>query len=50
MSVRLNITSILCVWVFFLCLRCERDETAQNIKECMKSQEPEICVKIHKGL
>lgn len=50
MSIRVNITSILCVYAIFLCLECQRNSTAESIKECMKSQTAEICIKIYKGL
>jgi len=50
MSIRFNISYIIVVFSLYLCLQCDRENIAENIKECMKSQLADICIKIYKGL
>ena len=48
--IKINITSLVTVLAIYGCFQCERNSRIQDIKQCMKSDPAEICIKMHKGL
>lgn len=48
--IRFNISNILTVLTIGACFQCENNRRIEDIKECLKREVAEICIKMHKGL
>jgi hypothetical protein len=49
MQIKVNITSLLCIWLIFLLYECERAETKKQMIKCASEHEIEYCAKIYRG-